>query len=61
MKIIDFSGNLNAGEFICRFTFEDDTDVFYTSEGWECVNFNNMKEDLFYIELAQEYYAELYK
>lgn len=61
MKIIDFSSGLQNGSFIYRFTFEDDTDVFFTPEGWECVNFNNIKEDVFYIELAQKFYNQKFK
>lgn len=59
MKIIDFSSNLSKGEFLCRFTFEDDTDVFLSSDGWECVNYNNIRSDLFYIEIAQNYYSNI--
>lgn len=61
MEIIDFSSNLSNGELLVRFTFEDDTDVFLDCNGWDCVNYNNLKNDSYYIELAQKYYKEINK
>jgi hypothetical protein len=59
MEIIDYSSELIKGEFIYRFTFEDDTDVFYTNDGWECINFNNTKKDMYYINKATIFYNKI--
>lgn len=61
MKIIEFNSDLANGEFLCRFTFEDDTDVFYTCDGWDCENYNNIYPNEYYIELAKLYYNNLNK
>ena len=58
MQIIDFKSSLSNGEFLMRFTFEDDTDVFFDCNGWECINFNNIKKDDYYINLAQKHYKK---
>jgi hypothetical protein len=59
MEIIEFKSDLFNGEFLCRFTFEDDTDVFFDSNGFECVNYNNLHDDDYYISKAQTYYENI--
>lgn len=59
MKVLEFKSEISNGEFLCRFTFEDDTDVFFDSNGWECINWNNTKTDDYYINKAKEYYNNL--
>lgn len=59
MEIIEFKSELSNGEFLCRFTFEDDTDVFFDSNGFECINYNNLYNDDYYINKAQIYYNNI--
>lgn len=59
MKITEFKSDISNGNFLVRFTFEDDTDVFLDKNGFECINYNNIKNDLFYIDIAKKYYNNL--
>lgn len=61
MEIIEYKSEISKGSFLVRFTFEDDTDVFYSENGFECINYNNIKSDLYYINKAQKYYTNLNK
>lgn len=56
MRVTEFTSELQNGEFLLRFTFEDDTDVYVDANGWECMNWNNIKSDDYYINRAKEYY-----
>ena len=59
MKITEYKSEIQNGNFLVRFTFEDDTDVFYDENGFECINYNNIKNDNYYINIAQKYYNNL--
>lgn len=55
-KIIYYSSVLQKGEIFVTFNFDDDTDVFLTNDGYECVNYNNIHPDAYYIEIAEKFY-----
>jgi hypothetical protein len=61
MKITEFKSDISNGNFLVRFTFEDDTDVFLDENGFECINYNNIKSDIYYIDIAKKYYNNLNK
>jgi len=55
-KIIYYSSILQKGEIFVTFNFDDDTDVFLTNDGFECVNYNNIHSDNYYIKISKKFY-----
>lgn len=54
MKIIEKTkSGLIKGHFLNTYLFEDDTLVFYTEDGFEVENVNNIKTNQYYINIVK--------
>jgi len=45
---------LIKGEFLNTYLFEDDTIVYESENGFEVENINNIKPDIYYIDIVKQ-------